>query len=157
MPLLDAQPYDSSRDHRRHIWIAAIAMVVILSSWTAYHYRNYPQRKAVAQFFQALQEKHYEQAYGMWFNDPDWQKHPDKYKDYSYSDFYRDWGPGGEWGLIKTSYVTCSLSVGNGVIVQLTVNNRLEHPNVWVDKSDKTFTFPPNEIQCGNWWGWLSE
>jgi len=26
-----------------------------------------------------------------------------------------------------------------------------------VDKSDKTLHFSPNEIHCGNWWGWMSE
>jgi len=43
------------------------------------------------------------------------------------------------------------------VIVQVTVNGRAEHPYVWVQKSDKTLSFSPSEIQCGNWWAWLVE
>jgi hypothetical protein len=35
--------------------------------------------------------------------------------------------------------------------------SRTEHANIWVDKSDKTLHFSPDEIDCGNWWGWLSE
>ena len=40
---------------------------------------------------------------------------------------------------------------GNGVIVQVTVNDRTEHAYVWVEKSDRTLSFSPNEIDCGNW------
>jgi hypothetical protein len=53
--------------------------------------------------------------------------------------------------------VDCSYSSGSGVIVQVTINHRTEHAYVWVEKSDKTLHFSPNEIDCGNWWGWVSE
>jgi hypothetical protein len=159
MTLLDAQQYDEARGRRRNKWIAGIVILVLFASWAAYHLRDHRERATVNRFFAFLQKQNYESAYGVWFNDPAWRQHPNKYPNYPFNDFYRDWGPGGEWGLIKSHKVNCSLSPGNGsgVIVQVTVNDRAEHPNVWVEKSDMTLSFPPNEIECGNWWSWLTE
>lgn len=159
MTLMDAQQYDPTRDRRRRIWIAAVIILLLIGAWVAYHFRDYPERAAVNKFFAALQSQNYEGAYAVWFHDSDWRQHPAKYSNYPFNDFYRDWGPGGEWGLVKSYTVDCSLSPGkgSGVIVQVTVNDRAEHPYVWVQKSDKTLSFPPNEIQCGNWWAWIAE
>ena len=159
MTLLDAKQYDPARERRRKIGIALSIVFLLIPAWVAHHFRKYPQRVAVAKFFAAIQEQNYETAYGLWFNDPNWRQHPAKYSNYQYSDFYRDWGPGGEWGLVKSYHVDCSLSPGSGggVIVQVTVNERAEHAYVWVERSDKTFSFSPNEIQCGNWWTWVTE
>jgi hypothetical protein len=157
MALMDAQQYDEARERRRRNLIILAIVVAVLLAWVAYHMRNYPQRHAVAQFFGDLQKKDYEGAYGTWFQDPDWKQHPQKYSNYTYNDFYRDWGPGGEWGLINSYKVDCSLGSGSGVIVQSTVNNRAEHSYLWVSKSDKTLSFSPTEIQCGNWFAWLLE
>jgi hypothetical protein len=158
MTLLDAKQYDPTRDRRRRVWIQVIVIVVLIAAWTIYHFRHYPERAIVDKFFSSLQKQDYESAYGIWFNDPQWKQHPAKYSTYAFNDFYRDWGPGGEWGLIKSHSVDCSLSPGgSGVIVQATVNGRAEHPNVWVEKSDKTLSFSPNEIDCGNWWAWVME
>jgi hypothetical protein len=120
-------------------------------------YRNWPEERVVDHFFAALQRQDYESAYAIYFNDPNWRQHQQKYSQYTYADFYRDWGPGGEWGLVKSYSVDCSLSSGSGVIVQVTVNQRAEHAYMWVQKSDKTLSFSPTEIECGNWWGWLTE
>ena len=159
MTLLDAQQYDAARDWRRRRIILALVVLLVVAAWGAYHFRNYPERSAVNRFFAALQKQDYETAYGVWFNDPSWRQHPQKYSNYEFNDFYRDWGPGGEWGLVKSYAIDCSLSPGSGsgVIVEVTVNDRAEHPYVWVQKSDKTLSFSPNEIQCGNWWAWLVE
>ena len=159
MTLLDAKQYDPTRDRRRrNLVIIGIVLVVILA-WAAYHYRNYPQRHAVNQFFAAIQAQNFEAAYGIYLNDPDWRQHPQKYSNYPYNEFYQDWGPGGEWGLVKSFSVDCSLvpSNSNGVIVEVTVNDRAEHAYLWVDKQDKALHPSPTEIQCGNWFGWLTE
>jgi hypothetical protein len=111
----------------------------------------------VHKFFTALEEKDVERAYALWMQDPDWKQHPAKYANYSFGDFYRDWGPSGDWGIIKSHRVDCSYSSGSGVLVQVTVNDRAEHAYLWVEKSDKTLHFSPSEIECGNWWGWLTE
>ncbi len=159
MTLLDAQEYDSSRARRRKILIAVIVIVVLLVSWAAYHLRDHHERAAVGKFFAALQKQDYERAYAVWFNDPGWKQHPAKYPNYQFNEFYRDWGPGGEWGLVKSYVVDCSLvpGGGSGVIVQVTVNGRAEHAYVWAQKADGTLSFSPTEIECGNWWTWVTE
>ncbi|MBZ5570321.1 MAG: hypothetical protein LAO09_00400 [Acidobacteriia bacterium] len=157
MTLLDAQQYDPARDRRRRNRVIVLIVVIVICAWVAYHFRAYPERAAVGRFFAALQKQDYEAAYAVWFRDPDWKQHQEKYSSYPFNDFYRDWGPGGEWGLVKSYNVDCSLSPGNGVIVQVTVNSRAQHAYVWVQKSDKTLSFSPSEIECGNWWTRVTE
>jgi hypothetical protein len=157
MTLLDAKQYNPEKDRRRRNRIIIAIVIVIVIAWVAYHFRNYPERHTVSEFLTTLQQQDFNKAYGLWLRDPDWAKHPDKYKTYSFNDFYRDWGPGGQWGVVKNHSIDCSISSGNGVIVEATINQRLEHPFFWVDKDDKALSFSPNDIQCGNWWGWLAE
>jgi hypothetical protein len=159
MTLLDAKPYDGTRSRRLRKLIVTLILTFLFGAWLAYHFRNYPERIAVNRFFAALQKQDYESAYGVWFHDPAWKQHQEKYASYPYNDFYRDWGPGGEWGVIKSHAVDCSFSPGSGsgVIVQVTVNGRAQHAYVWAQKSDKTLSFSPSEIECGNWWTWVVE
>ena len=155
---MDAKEYDDSRDRRRKNLILVAIFAVLILAWVGYHFRDYPERRAVDKFFHALQQQKLEDAFALWFQDPQWKQHPEKYAKYGFGDFQTDWGPSGEWGIIKAYSVDCSLSTGSGVIVQVTVNGRTEHTYVWVDKSDKTLHFPPGEeIDCGNWWGRVSE
>ena len=157
MTLLDAEQYDLARErrHRRRIAVAVVLLLIV--AWAAYHFRHYSERNAVDKFFASLQSQNYEAAYGIWFRDPDWKQHLSNYSAYPFNDFYRDWGPGGEWGLVKSFHVDCSLSPGSGVIVQVTVNARTTHAYVWVEKSNRTLSFSPNDIECGNWWTWITE
>jgi hypothetical protein len=156
MTLMDAGQVDEARERRRRNLIRGIAVLVILLGWLAYHLRNYPERRAGDRFFSALQKQDYESAFGIWLNDPQWKQHPQKYATYPYSDFYRDWGPGGEWGLVKQHDVNCSYATDSGVIVQVIVNQRTQPAHLYVLKSDKTLSFSPTEIQCGNM-AWLIE
>jgi len=158
MTLLDAKQYDPRPDLRRRRRIVLAIIVLLLVAAGAYHLRNHAERATVRKFFSYLQKQDYERAYAVWFQDPNWKQHPTQYSSYPFNDFYRDWGPSGEWGQIKSYSVDCSFNPGgSGVIVQATVNQRAEHAYVWVQKSDKTLSFSPNEIECGNWWAWLTE
>jgi len=158
MTLLDARQYDPAPSRRRRRAIGLMIVVLLMVGGGAYHLRNHSERAAVRRFFSDLQKQDYEAAYAIWLHDPDWKQHPSKYPDYPFNLFYRDWGPGGEWGLVKSYSVDCSLNPGgSGVIVQATVNQRAEHAYVWVQKSDKTLSFSPSEIECGNWFAWVTE
>ncbi len=154
---MDAQQYDEARDRRRRNLIIGAVFAGLILAWVAYHLRNYPERRAVDKFFATLQQQDIEKAYAIWQEDSEWKQHTDRSSKYGFGDFSRDWGPAGDWGKIKSYSVDCSYSSGSGVIVQVTVNGRAEHAYVWVDKSDKTLHFAPTEIDCGNWWGWLTE
>jgi hypothetical protein len=157
MTLMDAQQYDEARDRRKRNYIIIGVIGALILAWVVFHMRNYPERHTADKFFAALQRQDIEGAYAIWQKDPDWKQHPGKYPQYPFGDFTRDWGPSGDWGIIKSHRVDCSYSSGSGVIVQATVNDRAEHTYVWVDKGDKTLHFSPNEIDCGNWFGWLTE
>jgi len=147
MTLLDAPAYDPAKARRRKIAIAASIVAVIGLAVLGWLYRNWPEEHAVDQFFTAIQNRNYEAAYGIYFHDPTWQQHQQKYSQYTYADFYRDWGPGGEWGLVKSHSIYGSVNTkafgGGGVVVEVIVNERAEHARMFVQKSDRTLTVYP--------------
>jgi len=147
MTLLDAQTYDFAKARRRKIKIIVAVVVVIVLAVLGWMYRNWPEEHSVDKFFAALQHQDYETAYGIYFNDANWRQHQQKYSKYAYADFYRDWGPGGEWGLVKSHRIYGSANTkqlgGGGVIVEVVVNERSEHARMFVQKSDKTLTVYP--------------
>ena len=146
MTLLDAKQYDEAASKRRRNLIAGIVVALLLVVYFAWEFRNYPEERIADHFFAALQKQQFENAYGIWMHDPAWQQHPQNYKQYPYNEFFTDWGPGGEWGLIKSYKIYASGTPpggGSGVVVEVEVNQRAEHARVWVQKSDKTMTFSP--------------
>ena len=146
MTLLDATQYDEAAAKRRRNKIASAVVLLLIVVWLVWLYRYYPEERIVEHFFAALQKQDYEGAYGIWMHDREWKQHPQKYSSYPYKEFFRDWGPGGEWGLIKSHKIYASGTPkggGSGVIVEVVVNDRAEHARVWVQKSDKTLTFSP--------------
>jgi hypothetical protein len=153
MTLLDAPQYDRAKEKRRKIKITLALLGVLILAALAWMYRNWPEEHVVDKFFTALQKQDYEAAYGIYFHDPSWRQHPQKYPQYTYADFYRDWGPGGEWGLIKSHHIYGSAGTrsfgsgtfGNagGTVVEVIVNERAEHARMFVQKSDKTLTVYP--------------
>lgn len=159
MTLFEAQAYDAARARKRRniILIAVAIVIVIIGVW--WLNRFWPEEHTVNQFFDALQQQKYEQAYGIWMHDPDWKQHPDRFSRYSYNDFVKDWGPGGEWGIVKSHHVDCTAvpsgysgtpwAAASGVVVVVTVNQRVaDKANVWVQKADKTLGFSPFTAVC---------
>jgi len=155
MTLFEAEPYDPVRGRKRRNRIIAVVAIVLLCAILGWNFRHYSEEHLVGQFFAALQQQDYEKAYGIWNHDPDWKQHPQKYSAYSFPSFMQDWGPGGEWGLIKSYHVDGSavpkggtgtkFDVGSsGVVVVVTVNERVaQKAHIWVEKSDKTLGFSP--------------
>jgi len=158
MTLLDAKEDDprEARKHKRRIIVALGLFVFVLGIGGlgfllghGWWFRYWPEEHVVAKFFNALQKQDYKTAYGIWMQDRQWQQHPERYQRYLFGDFYRDWGPGGEWGLVKTQRVlgasTCP-GGGSGIVVDVVVNDRAQHAQVWVEKSDHTLSYPPCEL-----------
>jgi len=149
MTLLDAKAYDLEKDRKRKKRIISAIVLVVIVLAVGWWFRYWPEERIVGKFFDSLQRQDYKTAYGIWMRDPEWQQHPERHPKYPFGDFYRDWGPGGEWGVIKTQKVygasTCP-GGGSGVVVDVVVNDRAEHAQVWVEKSDKTLSFPPCEL-----------
>ena len=155
MTLFEAQPYDPARARRKWKRIIAAVCGVIVIGILWWLFRFWPEEHIVDQFFDALQQQNFEKAYGVWMHDPDWKQHPDRYSRYPYNDFIKDWGPSGEWGIIKSYRIdgAAEPSGGNGspfitgssgVVVVVTVNDRVaDKARLWVEKSDKTLGFSP--------------
>jgi hypothetical protein len=154
MTLFEAKPFDPAHARQRRARIIAIIVVAIVIGLLAWHFHYWREERQVDKFFGALQTQSYEQAYGVWMNDPDWKQHPDRYARYTFPDFMKDWGPGGEWGIIKSHSIdgTAVPKGGNagafvapsGVVVVVTVNERIgDKAHIWVEKSDKTLSFSP--------------
>jgi hypothetical protein len=141
--IFTAPEYDAARERKRKIVLVLVACAVIAIAALLWWFRYWPQERIVNRFFDALQTKDYKTAYGVWQHDPQWEQHPQKYAQYPYNDFYRDWGPGGDWGLIKEHQVDCAArpSGGNGVVVVVTINGRVDKAQVWVLKQDNTLSF----------------
>lgn len=149
MTLLDAQEYDPEKSRKRRKRIISAIAILLIVFCVVWFNRYWPEKRIVGHFFDALQKQDYKTAYGIWMSDAQWQQHPGAHPKYLFNDFYRDWGPGGEWGLIKTYKVygasTCP-GGGSGVVVDVIVNDRTEHAQVWVEKSDHTLSYPPCEL-----------
>jgi hypothetical protein len=147
MTLLDAKSYDPAKERRRNIVIVSTIVAVLIVGALVWVYRYWPEERVASKFFAALEKQDYDAAYGVWMHDPQWKQHTQKYTQYPFSDFYRDWGPGSEWGLIKSYKIYASGTPpggsSSGVIVEVIVNGRSEHARVWVEKSDKTMSFSP--------------
>lgn len=144
--LFDAKPYDEKRAKRRNTILVASIVAVIVIAGLGWWFRHWPEEHKVDQFFAAIEQKNYERAYGIWTADPQWKQHQDRHTKYPFGEFYIDWGPGGEWGLVKSYKVDGSASpkgAASGVVVVVTVNDRTERARIWVEKSDKTLSFSP--------------
>ena len=112
--IFTAPQYDPRRERRKRAIIAGIVAAAIIVGILAYLYRNWPEERVVDRFFTALVNKDFETAYGIWLHDPNWKQHPQNYPNYSFREFYNDWGPGGEWGIIKSFHVNITSILTTG-------------------------------------------
>ena len=141
--IFSAPSYDSAKAKRNRLIIAGVAFAILLSVYLYFQFRNWPEERVVNKFFQALEVRDYEKAYSIWMNDPNWKQHPNAHPRYKYGDFYLDWGPGGEYGLIKSHKIDGTKRTGSGVVLVVTVNERTEKARLWVERSDKTMSYSP--------------
>src|SRR5512146_1485904 len=144
--LFQAPHYDPEREHHRRKVVLIVVGIVVVIAVLAWLFRYWPQEHRVNQFFTALEQKDFEKAYVIYMADPNWKQQPEKHKRYSVNDFYRDWGPGGEWGIIRSHKVDGaqrpSGGSASGLVVIVTINERKQPAHLWVDR-DKTLTVSP--------------
>jgi hypothetical protein len=149
MTLLDAQQYDPEKARRRKMTATAAIIALLVVAFLVWRFPYWRAEWTVGHFFDALQKQDYKTAYAIWMHDPRWPQHPGEHPKYPYNEFYQDWGPGGQWGLIKTQKVNGSSTCpgpSSGLLVDVVVNDRAEHAQVWVENSDHTLSFPPCEL-----------
>jgi hypothetical protein len=141
--IFTAGEYDPAKERRKRKRILAIVCAVLIVGGLGYLFRNWRYEYRVNQFFTLLQQGNYPQAYGLWTADPNWQQHPQRHQLYPFTEFYQDWGPGGDWGLIHSHRIVGSAAKGSGVIVAVRLNDRVDPVRLWVEKKDQSLTWSP--------------
>lgn len=155
MALLDAKEYDPRPAQRRWRLVIVALIVVIAAFLVWWFFRFYPEEQALNRFFAAIEHKDFDKAYGIYFADPNWKQHPEKYNQYPISQFILDWGPSSEYGVITSHKIECATEPPTkayhsptGVIVVVSINNRPETTSMWVEKKSKSVTLSPQEVLC---------
>ena len=155
MALLDAKEYDprpAQRRRRAAVIVIVIALAAFIFWW---FFRYYPEKQAINRFFEAIEHKDFDKAYALYFADPNWKQHPQKYDQYSLNQFTLDWGPSSEYGAITSHKIECAVeppkkgfASPSGVIVVVSINNRPETTSLWVEKKDKSISLSPQTVLC---------
>jgi hypothetical protein len=155
MALMDAKEYDPRPAQKRRRIIATAVVVVLALAVYLYFTRYDSEKKVITNFFQAIEQKNFDKAYGIYEGDLDWKQHPEKYSAYTINQFTLDWGPSGEYGAITSHRVDCALeppkkefASPSGVVIVVTINNRAEPRSMWVEKKSKTITDSPVKVLC---------
>ena len=155
MALMDAKEYDPRPAQKRRRIIATVVVVVLAVAVYLYLTRYDSEKRVINNFFSAIEQKDFDAAYGIYYADPNWKQHPEKYPSYTINQFKLDWGPSGEYGAITSHQVDCALEPpkkdfvsASGVIIVITINKRAESRSMWVEKKSKTLTDSPMKVLC---------
>jgi len=158
MTLLNAPAFDEKKEARKHqtwvvsgIVLAAIVVLAVAGFLTGHGwlFMNLPVEHQVGNFLAAVQAKDYPKAYGIFYNDPNWQQHPDKYKDYPLERFTEDFTTESDWkGPVTSYHVSCSKRGNTGTAVASTINGGT-NLTLQYQRSDGTLSFYPFQLSCG--------
>ena len=127
------KPIDLKAERRRRYAITILAFAILLSGFGYWRLRNFAEERQALHFFQALQGKNFEEAYRLW----------QPTASYKFKDFLDDWGDQGLQGPVEEFRLLRSRRRGTGVIVEVQVNGTLPNVRLWVERKDKSLTFPP--------------
>jgi len=155
MALMDAKEYDPRPAQRRRRIVATFVVAAVAVAVFLYLTRYDSEKRVINRFFEALEQKDFDKAYGMYQGDPDWKQHPQKYSGYTVNQFTLDWGPSGDYGPITSHRVDCALAppkkdyvTPSGVVIVVTINNRAEPRSMWVEKKSRQITDSPVKVLC---------
>ena len=149
MTLLDAPRYDANRARiiRNSIWITL--GVFVLMAVLIFVFWDYPAQYRVNHFFSLVQKGDMPDAYAYWNHDDKWREHSARYTGYKFSDFERDWGPQSDYGAIHAHKIEITKTVGNGVVMGVSINNGKTPLFLRVDNKTKEIGFSPVELYIG--------
>src|SRR5438270_14052728 len=158
MTLLNAPEFDAQREVRKRNVLIGSGIIVLLLVIIAFagfvlghgwFFMNLPSEHRVDTFLAALQAKDYPKAYGIFYNDPDWQQHPDKYKDYPLQRFTEDFTTEADWkGSVNSYHVDFSRRDKGGTVVASTINGAT-NLTLHYSRKDGTLAFFPYVLTRG--------
>jgi hypothetical protein len=158
MTLFDTPAHHPDRSFRSHKLLAGVFALFVIAVVAVFLYWNVPAEHRVNRFFSAVETNDFPVAFGIWNNDPDWQKHTRNVSvGYSYGRFLLDWDTAGEYGRITSHKILHSTSsYGNNTLVAVEINGRATAPLVVaVARGTHSMSFPPfNLTQMKNVFGW---
>jgi len=147
MTLLDAPAAKPEKSRVVPFTISALVLVALVALFFVFRY--YPEKKAASNFFDALVAGDTTKAYALW----------KPTSSYQMKDFLADWGPNGYYGPIKSYKIDRAKAPtgasGVAITVSLSPFSPMPDPNdaeksrktktvsIWVEKGDKSFSFPP--------------
>jgi hypothetical protein len=149
MTLLDAPIYNARRARAIRNSILGVLIALVVASLLAWAFWDWPEQHRLNHFLATVESGDLNTAYAEWNHDPDWQKHPDRYKAYSFADFSKDWGPGSDYGQIKSHKIEITKTVGNGVVMGVDINGGKTPLFLRVDHKTKEIGFSPVELYVG--------
>lgn len=161
--LMDAPEYNEAKENRkRNVAIGALAVVLLtalvgVGGYLLGHgwfFTNLHAEHRVNQFFNALEAKDYSKAYSIWYNDPDWQQHPQKYGYYTLQRFTEDWTTESPIHAPITSHhidiskTDGSGNFGTGIIVAVRLNGLPKDKAIFMYyiKADGSLEWPAAHI-----------
>jgi len=158
MTLLNAPAFDEQKENRRRnilvgsgIFIAAM-VVLTVGGFLLGHgwlFTNLPAEHRMNVFLTAVEAGDYPRAYGIYYNDPEWQQHPDRYKDYPLQRFTEDFTTESNWkGPVTSFHVDFSRRNKTGTVVAATINGTT-NLTLMVNRSDGTLAAFPYELMRG--------
>jgi hypothetical protein len=110
---------------------------------------NLPVEHRMSVFLSALQAQDYPKAYGIYYNDANWQQHPDKYKDYPLQRFTEDFTTESDWkGPVTSFHVEFSKRDSTGTVVAATIDGST-NLTMKYQRSDGTLSFFPYQLTRG--------
>ena len=138
------------RPHKsRALEITAVVLVIAIAMVLYFTFRYYPEKKAASQFFDALVAGDTDKAYALWKPSAN----------YKMSDFLADWGPQGYYGPIASYKVISAKAPDKSTSIEVNVaissftpfpsssdadkSRKTKIVPLWVQPSDKSFSFPP--------------
>jgi hypothetical protein len=156
--LLNAPEFDEKVEKRNRNLLIGSAVLILVLGITAmggfvlghgWFFMNLPVEHRVNTFLSALQAKDYPRAYGIFYNDPNWQQHPQKYKDYPLQRFTEDFTTESDWKAPVSSYhVDFSRRDPSGTVVASTINGST-NLTLHYSRADGTISFFPYVLTRG--------
>ncbi|HLZ13221.1 MAG TPA: hypothetical protein VKP58_11600 [Candidatus Acidoferrum sp.] len=112
MTLFDKPAEPQGKSNSLKYTLIAVALAALIGGY--FTFRNYPEKRAVTHFFDALIAGNTEQAYELW----------QPLSSYRKGDFLADWGNDGYYGPIKSYEImdTMRCKNSNGVVVNVAIS-----------------------------------